>query len=115
MVNTGDGGLAELLAACEGANAKAVVVLLIDGFSEGFGAVATGPDAGEVGKERLGAGNAEISVGVDDELSGFFEAVEVADLALIAAFAEQMGGMAVGAVFGAPEGNLELDIDGSRS
>lgn len=53
---------------------------------------------------------------MDDEAGRFLEAIEVANLALVAALAEQVGSLAIGAALRPPESSLKLDMDrgGSR-
>jgi hypothetical protein len=52
---------------------------------------------------------------VDDEPGRLFEAIEVADPALVAAFAEELGSLATGTALGALEGGLKLDMNGTGS
>lgn len=113
LVDAGDGCLSELLPAGEGPDAGAIVVLLVNGFPEGLGTVASGNDAGQAWEEASAAGDAEEMAGVDDETGGLSEAVEVTDPALVAAFADEPGALAMGT---GPR--LEclrmLDMDGGR-
>ena len=112
VVDARDGGLAEFLAAGEGAGTDALVVALMDPFPEGLGAVAAAQDAGQRRDERPATGSAEEAVGVDDEAGRLLEAIEVADLALVAAFAEELGSLAMETAFRSPGTSLKLDMDG---
>ena len=74
--------------------------------------MAAGQDAGELRDEGSAAGNAEETVGVDNEPGRVLEAIEVADLALVTALAEELGSLAMGAAFWPPQPGLKLDMDG---
>ena len=112
VVDAGDGGLAEFPAAGEDAGADAIMMMLINLFPERLGAVASGQDAGEPWQEGLATGSAEEAVGMDDEPGCLLETIEVADLALVAAFAEELGALAVWTAFRSPGACLKLDMDG---
>lgn len=112
LIDAGDGGLSEFPTAGEGSGANAIVMVLIDVFPEGLGAMASGKNAGEARQETPAAGHAEEAVGVDDEACGLAEAVEVADGALVFALSEQLGSFAMRAASGPLESSGELDMDG---
>jgi len=115
LVDAGNGGLADFVALGERAGADAIVVELVDGFAEGLGAVASGPDAGEPGDEAAATLAAQEAASVDDELCGLLKAVEVADRAEIRPFADEAGALAMGTAFGSKlRGKLDMNLGGSR-
>ncbi len=89
------------------------MVLAVDLLPERFRAVASGQDAGEFGNEAFAAGHAEEPAGVDDEAGGLPEAIEMADHALVAAFAPEPRPTTTGAAYGRKSG-LGLDLDRRR-
>lgn len=113
VVDARNGCLAEGLPAGKGFGADAIMMPLVDLLPERFGTVASGQDAGESRNEALVAGKTEEPAGVDDESCRLPEAIEMADLALVAAFAQEPCSSATGAAFGHGSG-LGLDMDGRR-
>lgn len=114
LVDAGDGRLAEGLPEGKGFGADAVMMQSVDLLPERFGAVASGQDAGEPGNEAFVAGKTMEPAGVDDEACRRPEAIEVADLALVAALAQEPSPAATGAAFERGSG-LGLDMDGGRA
>jgi len=115
LIDAGDGGLADLVTVGQRAGADAIVVELMDGFTERLGAVASGADAGEPGDEAASTLPAKKTVGVDNEFSRLLKAVEVSDRAEIRPFADKCGCQAMGAGLG-PQLCCRLDMnrEGSR-
>jgi hypothetical protein len=85
--------------------------MLVNDLTERFGTMATRQDARQAWHEGLMTGGAKVSPGMDHQVGGLTEAIEMANLAQIAALAVQPGTPAVGTP-PRPRRGLGLDMDG---
>ena len=115
LIDAGDGCLADGLSEGKGFGTDAVMMLSIDLLPERFGAVASGQDAGELWYKAFVTGKTAEPAGVDDEVGRLPEAIEVADFAQVAAFAQEPCPFAAGTAFGRGSGlGLDMDRGGGR-